>query len=189
MNIIHTKKREEVLDTPVLLLECTLPDGSVERWCSHRVVAEGHEYEPRLLSHGDFHLSLAGEESLDSGSRFHLELSNVDGRISQIDRVSGWNGAKLRVVIGAESATDVAPFVAALAREAAIGSVETSTYVGTRILHAAVAVVVSGAELLEVARAVASAAAQSEAKVLAIESAVQSLASLRGPAVAPEASA
>ncbi len=101
----------------------------------------------------------------------------------------GASGAKLRVVIGAESATDVAPFVAALAREAAIGSVETSTYVGTRILHAAVAVVVSGAELLEVARAVASAAAQSEAKVLAIESAVQSLASLRGPAVAPEASA
>lgn len=97
------------------------------------------------------------------------------------------SGAKLRVVIGAESATDVAPFVAALSREAAVASVETATYLGTRILHAAVAVVVSGAELLEVARAVATAAAQSEAKVLAIESAVQSLASLRGPAVSPEA--
>lgn len=100
MNIIHTKKHDEVLDTPVLLFECTLADGSVERWSSHRVTADGQEYEPRLLSHGDFHLALAGEESLDSGSRFHLELSNVDGRISQIDQVSGWNGAKLCVRFG-----------------------------------------------------------------------------------------
>ena len=100
MNIIHTKKREEVLDSPVLLFECTLPDGSVERWSSHRVQAEGQEYEPRLLSHGDFQLGLVGEESLDSGSRFHLVLSNVDGRISQIDQGSGWNGARLRVRFG-----------------------------------------------------------------------------------------
>ena len=100
MNIIHTKKREEVLDTPILLFECTLPDGNVERWSSHRVTADGHEYEPRLLSHGDFHLGLVGEESLDAGSRFHLVLSNVDGRVSQIDQASGWNGAKLRARFG-----------------------------------------------------------------------------------------
>ena len=96
----------------------------------------------------------------------------------------GQGGAKLRVVIRAESATDVAPFVAVLVQEAAIVAVETSTYLGTRVMHAAVAVVVSGPELLEVARAVARAAARSDAKVLAIESAVQSLASLRSPIVA-----
>ena len=100
MSIIHTKKREEVLDTPVLVFDCTLGDGSVERWSSHRVTADGHEYEPRLLSHGDFHLGLVGEESLDAGSRFHVTLSNVDGRISQIDQACGWNGAKLRVRFG-----------------------------------------------------------------------------------------
>lgn len=97
----------------------------------------------------------------------------------------GASGAKLRVVIGAESAPEVAPFVAALSQEAAIASVETSTYVGTRILRAAVAVVVSGADLLEVARAVATAAARSEAKVLAIESAVLPLDALRRPVVVP----
>ena len=97
----------------------------------------------------------------------------------------GASGAKLRVVIGAESAPEIAPFVAALSLEAAVASVETSTYVGTRILHAAVAVVVSGAELLEVARAVATAAARSDAKVLAIESAVLPLEALRRPVVVP----
>jgi ABC-type multidrug transport system ATPase subunit len=97
----------------------------------------------------------------------------------------GPSGAKLRVVIAAESAPEVAPFVAALSQEAAVVSVETSTYVGARVLHAAVAVVVSGADLLEVARAVATAAARSEAKVLAIESAVLPLEALRAPVVVP----
>ncbi|MEA2752531.1 MAG: type transport system ATP-binding protein, partial [Myxococcales bacterium] len=64
----------------------------------------------------------------------------------------GTTGARLRVVVAAQAASEVAPFVAALAAEAAITSVETATFAATRVLHAAVSVVVTGADLLTVAR-------------------------------------
>ena len=63
-------------------------------------------------------------------------------------RTSDAAGARLRVVVAAQAATEVAPFVAALAAEPAIASVETATFAATRVLHAAVSVVVSGADLL-----------------------------------------
>ncbi|MBI4890734.1 MAG: hypothetical protein HY821_08930 [Acidobacteria bacterium] len=97
MSSIHEMKRLEVLETPLLLFECTLTDGTVERWSTHRVTAEEHVYEPRALRHSGFEMRLAGEEAVDSGARFTLTLSNVDRRVSQLDSQNRWNGAKLRV--------------------------------------------------------------------------------------------
>lgn len=99
MGIAELKGLEET-QTPLLLFECTLPDGSEERWCTHRVTAEGKEYEPRVLRHSGFEMRLGAEEGLDQGSRLTLTLSNVDGRISQIDGSTGWRGARLRVRFG-----------------------------------------------------------------------------------------
>lgn len=100
MSTIHSKKKLEILDTPLLVFECTLTDGSVERWATHRVSVEGEEYDGRLLRHGGFDLRLAGDDAIDAGSRLWLELSNVDGRVSQVDRTVGWKGARLRVRFG-----------------------------------------------------------------------------------------
>jgi hypothetical protein len=100
MGTIHTKKRMEVLDTPLLLFDCALADGGVERWSTHAVTVDGQRYAPRLLSHSGFDLRLAGEDAIDSGWRFTLVLSNVDGRVSQLDRSVGWKGAKLTVRFG-----------------------------------------------------------------------------------------
>jgi ABC-type multidrug transport system ATPase subunit len=97
----------------------------------------------------------------------------------------GPSGARLRVVVTASSATEVAPFVAALAAEAAIATVETAAFAATRVLHAAVAIVVSGTDLLLVARAVSTAAARTGAKVEAIESAVSPLDAIRARIAAP----
>ena len=97
----------------------------------------------------------------------------------------GATGAKLRVVVAASAATEVAPFVAALAEEPAVASVETAAYAASRILHAAVAVIVGGPDLLAVARAVAAAAAATNAKIEAIESAVMPLDSIRARIAAP----
>lgn len=97
----------------------------------------------------------------------------------------GVGGARLRVVVAASAATDVAPFVAALAAEPAIGSIETAAYAATRALHAAVAVLVSGADLLGVARAIAGAAAKTGVAVEAIESAVIPLEAIRARIAAP----
>jgi ABC-2 type transport system ATP-binding protein len=97
----------------------------------------------------------------------------------------GTSGARLRVVVAATAATEVAPFVSALTAEAAIATVETATFAGTRVLHAAVAVVVSGVDLLALARAVGVAAARTGANVLAIESAVSPLDAVRARVAVP----
>jgi ABC-type multidrug transport system ATPase subunit len=97
----------------------------------------------------------------------------------------GTAGSRLRVVVAAEAASEVAPFVAALAAERAITSVETATFAATRVLHAAVSVVVSGADLLTLARAVGHAAARTSARIEAIESAVMPLDAIRSRIAAP----
>lgn len=97
----------------------------------------------------------------------------------------GSSGARVRVVVAAQAVTEVAPFVAALTEESAIASVETAAFAATRVLHAAVAIVVSGPDLLAVARAVGSAAARTRTVVDAIESAVLPLEAIRGRIAAP----
>ncbi len=97
----------------------------------------------------------------------------------------GIAGAKLRVVIAANSASEVSPFVAALSQESAVASVETASFAAARALHAAVAVVVSGPDLLTLARAVGAAAARTGARVEAIESAVMPLDSIRATIAVP----
>ncbi len=100
MSQIDILKSQEATQTPLLLFDCTLPDGTVERWCTHHVWAEGHEYEPRVLRHSGFEMRLGAEDGLDHGSRLTLTLANVDGRISQLDSTVGWRGARLRVRFG-----------------------------------------------------------------------------------------
>lgn len=97
----------------------------------------------------------------------------------------GATGARLRVVVAAEAITDIAPFVAALTEEKAITSVETAAFAATRVLHAAVSVVVGGPDLLGVARAIGAAAARARANVEAIESAVMPLDAIRARIAAP----
>ena len=79
----------------------------------------------------------------------------------------------------------LAPIVSALTAESAIVTVETATFAATRVLHAAVAVVVSGADLLAVARAVGVAAARTATNVLSIESAVSPLEAIRARIALP----
>ncbi len=98
--MIHELKRQEETLTPLLLFDCELPDGSVERWCTHRVTAEGQEYEPRVLSHSGFEMRLGAEDGLDHGSRFSLTVANVDGHVSQLDSGAGIRGARLKVRFG-----------------------------------------------------------------------------------------
>ena len=97
----------------------------------------------------------------------------------------GTSGARIRVIVSANAAAEVAPFVSALAAESAIGTVETATFAATRVLHAAVAIVVSGGDLLAVARAVGAAAARTATNVLSIESAVSPLDAIRARIAAP----
>lgn len=97
----------------------------------------------------------------------------------------GPGGARLRVVVSASAKTDVAPLVAALAEDPAVASIETAAFAATRVLHAAVALLVTGPELLALARAVQVAAARTGANVEAVESAVMPLEAIRARVAAP----
>jgi len=103
---------------------------------------------------------------------------------------TGPGGAKLRVVVRGSATRDAAPFVAELAAETAVASVETATFAAAGALSAgAVSVVVTGSDLLTLARAVSAAAARAGAAVEAIESAVMPLDAIRASLAAPRPAA
>jgi hypothetical protein len=90
-------KEQEVLQTPLLIFDCELTSGSVEHWSTHGVVVEGIAYEARVLQHNIFDLKAASADGFDGVSRLSLTLSNVDSHLSQVERISGWKGARLTV--------------------------------------------------------------------------------------------
>lgn len=92
-DIFEVKERTE-LPTPLLVFDCTLADGQVERWSSHRVTVEGVSYEPRVLEQSRFEMRAAGD-SAESRSTLTLSLDNLDSSLSQVEMACGWKGAKL----------------------------------------------------------------------------------------------
>ena len=97
MSTINELKEQQILETPLLLFECTLAPGEVERWSTHKVVAGGDEYKARVLQHNVFDLSLHHDEGIDSVATVSVTLANADGHFSQIARNQGWKGARLAV--------------------------------------------------------------------------------------------
>lgn len=100
MTNIEIMKEQPVTSTPVLLFDCRFPDGSVERWATHSVRVDTHEYDARVVSHGTFELRLPGDDTLDSPGRVTLVVGNADGRISQLDLTKGFKGARLVAKLG-----------------------------------------------------------------------------------------
>ena len=97
MASIHTIKEQTTPDTPLLLFECVMPDGTVERWCTHQVRVDGQTYSARVLSHNVFEMRGGSEDGVDGVSRVSLTLANADSRFSQLERNAGIKGAKLTV--------------------------------------------------------------------------------------------
>jgi hypothetical protein len=94
---IYSLKEQEVLDTPVLLFECKLADGAIERWATHEVSIEGSGYAARIVSHNAFELRAGSEDGIDGASRLSVTLANADSHFSQIERTVGFRGASLVV--------------------------------------------------------------------------------------------
>lgn len=96
MQTIEQMKQLAVTQTPLLLFECTLPSGVVERWSTHRADVNGYTFAARVLRHNLFEFRAGSEEGVDTVSRVTLVLANADSHFSQIQRAQGWKGAKLR---------------------------------------------------------------------------------------------
>lgn len=97
MIAVHEFKKRTELETPLLLFECRLRDGSVERWSTHTAVVDGKHYAPRVVKHNAFELRLASDDGIDTAGRMVVTLANTDSRFSQIERSIGFKGARLTV--------------------------------------------------------------------------------------------
>lgn len=97
MPTIFDIKEQEVLETPILLFDCELRNGQHEYWATHQVTMDGNLYLPTLVDHSQFDLRAQSEDGIDATAKISLTLDNTDSRYSQVERATGWKGAKLTV--------------------------------------------------------------------------------------------
>src|SRR5690348_3363796 len=97
MPTILDLKEQEITETPLLVFECALVDGRVERWSTHRVSAGDVTYEARVLRHNVFEMQAGSEQGVDGIPQISVVLANADSHCSEIERAVGWKGARLKV--------------------------------------------------------------------------------------------
>src|SRR4051794_34197416 len=95
MQTIFELKEQSITDTPLLLFDCVFPDGRTEHWSTHAVRMGEVAYRARLLRHNVFELQASSEQGVDGVPRISLVLANADSHCSQIERSTGWKGARL----------------------------------------------------------------------------------------------
>lgn len=97
MKTVDEIKMFSVVDTPLLLFQCTLPGGTVERWSTHKVLANGQQYDARVLRHNLLEFSCSSLDAVDAITRVSLTLANADSHFSQLHRSGALKGATLHV--------------------------------------------------------------------------------------------
>src|SRR6185295_8387769 len=95
MPTIYEVKEQAVTDTPLLVFDCVLPDGRSEHWSTHAVTVGAATYDARVMTHNVFELQAASDQGIDGIPRITLVLGNADSHFSEIERVTGWKGARL----------------------------------------------------------------------------------------------
>jgi hypothetical protein len=95
MQTIFELKEQAVTDTPLLLFDCVLSDGRTEHWSTHAVSVGGVAYSARLLGHNVFELQSSSGQGIDGVPKVSLVLANADSHCSEIERATGWKGARL----------------------------------------------------------------------------------------------
>jgi len=96
-------------NTPLLLFDCTLADGSIRRWSSGSFTNGGLHYDGRVLRHNVFEAQLASDVQVGGAPRLTFELANADSALSEIEHQVGFKGSKLLVrVIFADLAAGAA---------------------------------------------------------------------------------
>lgn len=97
MATIAELKEQSITETPLLLFECELGPGAIERWSTHRVEVDGQTYEARVLRHNLFEIQSGGEQGIDAIAKVSIVLANADSHFSQIERNTGWKGSRVTI--------------------------------------------------------------------------------------------
>lgn len=97
MQTIFEIKEQAIVDTPLLVFDCVLPNGQTERWSTHRVTVNGNVYENRVLQHNVFELQTATDQGVDGIPKITVVLANADSHFSELERGGGVKGARIEV--------------------------------------------------------------------------------------------
>src|SRR5258708_2083133 len=97
MPSIADVKELETPETPLVLFECTLKSGDVNRWSTHKVTVDGHTYDASVLQHNLFEMKSSYDEAADGISKVSVTLANADAFFSPIQRTTGWKGARVKI--------------------------------------------------------------------------------------------
>ena len=65
MQTIFELKEQAVTDTPLLLFDCVLSNGTTEHWSTHGVSVGGVAYSARVLGHNVFELQASSDQGID----------------------------------------------------------------------------------------------------------------------------
>src|SRR5260370_23834448 len=95
MKTIFDLKEQAVTATPLLLFDCTLSNGQTEPWSTHALSVGGVAYTARVLGHNVFELQASSNQGSDGVRKIALVLANADSHCSEIERATGWKGARL----------------------------------------------------------------------------------------------
>ena len=93
----YALKDQTILETPILLFDCTLSSGEVQRWSTHQVTFDGHDYAARVLAHNAFDMRASGDDGIEAVSRVAVTLANADSYVSQLERNGGIKGSRIHV--------------------------------------------------------------------------------------------
>ncbi len=94
---IYAEKALAVTDTPLLIFDCTLVDGTAEHWSTHAVTVNGTAYAARVLQQNVFEMQMASSQGVDGIPGISVVLANADSHFSEIEQATGWKGALLTV--------------------------------------------------------------------------------------------
>ncbi len=97
MGTINTLKGLETPGTPLFLCDITLSSGQTQNYSTHAVTYNGTSYEARILQHNLFDLRASSDQGIDSLGKVTITLANADSICSEIERNTGWKGARLTV--------------------------------------------------------------------------------------------
>ena len=97
MQSISSLKEQAVVDTPLLVFDCLLANGQTESWSTHKVSVGTTTYAARVLQHSSFDIQTASDQGIDGSPKISVVLANADSHFSEIERSTGWKGAKLTV--------------------------------------------------------------------------------------------
>jgi len=97
LQTISSLKEQAVTDTPLLVFDCVLANGQTESWSTHKVTVGTTTYAARVLQHSSFDIQTASDQGVDGSPKISLVMANADSHFSEIERSTGWKGAKLTV--------------------------------------------------------------------------------------------